>query len=88
MKFQGIAYVYLDADGVFKGDLQPRQVEETRGGAGVDEDVEVAAVDVVAVEGGAEEARVGHAVLEHEPANGVAMLCESFGRLHASDCSV
>jgi hypothetical protein len=27
-------------------------------------------------------------VLEDEPANGVAVLCEGFGRLHASDCSV
>ena len=88
MKLLWIAHIDLDADGVFERDLQPGEIKQASLRAGIDEDVEVAAVDVVAVEGGAEEARVAHAVLEDEPANGIAVLREGFGRLHASDCSV
>ena len=72
----------VEADAILNGQLDADDVEETLAFRGVDQKVEVAALYVVTVEGGAEQARVRHAGLKDEAADGVAMLGEGFGRLH------
>ena len=82
MKRSGAPHIDLDAQMFLERQLQVRDIEEAGAGWGVDEDVEVAALDVVAVEGGAEEARVGHAGFEDDSADSFAVLGEDVGRLH------
>jgi hypothetical protein len=78
MQIIGSSEVDLDSYFILKSELQVDDIEKACAGWSINEDVEVTAFDVVAVEGGAEQARVGHAGFEDYPADGVAVLGESF----------
>jgi hypothetical protein len=78
MKLLGETDVDFGSDRKFDGNLEARDIEEAGVFGWVDEDVEIAAFGVVAVEGGAEEAWVGHAGLGDEAADEFAMLLEDF----------
>jgi hypothetical protein len=68
----------VDTDTIFNCQLDSDDVEEAFASGRIDQKIKVAAFKVVAVEGGAEQARVGHAGFEDYAADRVAVLGESF----------
>ena len=83
MQLAGCSKVHRDTKFVFKRELQVNDVKETCPGGEIDEEVQIARLGVVAMQRGAEEAWVAHAVFSDEAADGLAMLLEDGRGLHA-----
>jgi hypothetical protein len=74
VKFLWKADIDMDAERFFECDLEPSEVEETSMRRLVDQDVEVAAVGIFAVQHGPEYAWIAHTGLEDDPAYGFAVV--------------
>jgi hypothetical protein len=78
-----------DAEKLLKVDLQSAEVEQCGSGQNIDQQVEIAALNILAADHGAENPAMARAVGFHGAANLVAIDAEGLGWLHsvASWCS-
>jgi hypothetical protein len=66
--------VNLDTSSRFDFDLQTGQIEQAGSGRRIDQNIKIAIIPVVAMQDGAEDARVRHARLEYKLADRLSML--------------
>lgn len=82
MNFRRSAQVDCDARGLFEAGLKAGDGQKAGVRGGIDEEVEIAAVAVVAMQNGAEDARVSHARFQQKLADGFAVLLKALRRSH------
>ena len=78
-------HVDRDAHEVFEAPLDAGEVHETRFRGGIDEEIEVAAFGVFAVENRSEDTRIAAPMIGDDAANFFAMARQGFGRSHSKD---
>src|ERR1035441_665609 len=82
MKLSWSTKVNLDTDKLFDLNLKSSHVQQTRSRRGVYQQVQIAAVLIVAMQDGAEDARIRYARLEHKLADRLPMLRQYLRRSH------